>query len=86
MKSRFLHKIIIFSIPLIVIFAIVLGQADGYTDPFYIRFTTPKQNNLILGTSRAAQGLQPDVFKDILETDVYNYAFTVTHSPYGPTY
>ena len=86
MKSRFLHKIVIFSIPLIVIFAIVLGQADGYTDPFYIRFTTPKQNNLILGTSRAAQGLQPDVFKDILDTDIYNYAFTVTHSPYGPTY
>lgn len=84
--KRFLNKSIIFITPIILTFIVYLGQANGYTDPFYIRFTTPKQDNLILGTSRAAQGLQPNVFKEILKKDIYNYAFTVGHSPYGPTY
>jgi hypothetical protein len=61
-------------------------QADGNTDPFYIRFTTPKQEHLILGTSRAAQGLQPKVFDSILKLNMNNYAFTAYHSPYGPVY
>ncbi|RCW20428.1 hypothetical protein [Marinilabilia salmonicolor] len=84
--KRFLKKSIVFIVPIILTFIIYLGQADGYTDPFYIRFTTPKQDNLILGTSRAAQGLQPNIFKKILKKDIYNYAFTVAHSPFGPTY
>lgn len=51
-----------------------------------MRFTTPKQESLIIGTSRAAQGLQPKVFETILNKQIYNYAFTVAHSPFGPTY
>lgn len=56
---------------------------DGRADTFYLRFT---QENLILGTSRAAQGLRPAVIKECLGIDVYNYAFTTRHSPYGDTY
>lgn len=84
--KRFLNRSIIFTIPIVLFFVIFSGQAGGYTDPFYVRFTTPKQDNLILGTSRAAQGLQPDIFKKILKKNIYNYAFTVGHSPFGPTY
>lgn len=65
---------------------LVLSKADGYSDPFYMRFTTPKQNNLILGTSRSAQSLQPSIINNLLQKSFYNYSFTVVHSPYGPTY
>jgi hypothetical protein len=68
----------------------VFSFADGSTDPFYLRFASPRQSSLILGTSRAAQGIQPKILDEILESDknhkFYNYAFTLGHSPYGPTY
>lgn len=64
----------------------ILSLADGHTDPFYIRFTTPKQHSLITGASRAAQGVRPEVFKELMGRDIYNYAFTNAHSPYGPAY
>ncbi|MBT8279917.1 MAG: hypothetical protein KJO41_13040 [Bacteroidia bacterium] len=51
-----------------------------------MRFTSTKQENLIIGTSRSAQGLRPDIFNNILKKKFYNYSFTVAHSPYGPTY
>ena len=83
---RFLFKITVFVLLVVISFVWVLSLADGFTDPFYIRFTTPKQNNLIIGTSRAAQGLQPDVLNFFLNRDFYNYAFTMGHSPFGPSY
>ena len=57
---------IIFSIPILIFSALIVLKADGNLDPFYIRFTTPKQKNMILGTSRAAQGLQPSIFDNVL--------------------
>lgn len=64
----------------------VFYQADGHTDPFYARFTSPPQSSLIIGTSKAAQGLRPDVLNKTLPDSIYNFAFTVAHSPYGPAY
>lgn len=61
-------------------------RADGGTDAYYLRFTTPKQKNLILGTSKAAQGLRPDAMHPILNTSVYNYSFDISKSQYGPKY
>lgn len=84
--KRFLVQISIFSFIALALYLLALSLANGYTDPFYIRFTTPKQQSFILGTSRAAQGLQPTIFKNILGEDVYNYAFTVEHSPFGEVY
>jgi hypothetical protein len=63
-----------------------MSRADGHTDPFYIRFTTPKQQSMILGTSRAAQGLQPEVFEQILKKNINNFAFTIVDSPFGEVY
>ncbi|NQY11667.1 MAG: hypothetical protein HRT71_19385 [Flavobacteriales bacterium] len=85
MKKLIVHTSI-FVLLVGVTFLFILALTDGSSDPFYIRFTTPKQTNLILGDSRAAQGLQPDVFNKVLNKDIYNYAFTLAHSPYGPTY
>ena len=84
--SKFIIKIVLFSSFLIVSFLWVLSKADGFTDPFYLRFTSPRQSSLILGTSRAAQDINPKILNQLLFKDIYNYAFTVAHSPYGPTY
>ncbi|AUP79342.1 hypothetical protein [Flavivirga eckloniae] len=84
--NKFIIKSLIFSSITLIIFLWICLKADGYSDPFYIRFTTPKQNSLILGTSRAAQGLQPKVFNATLNENISNYSFTMAHSPFGPTY
>jgi len=84
--KRFLIQIAVLSILVVVSFILILARANGYTDAFYTRFTTPQQSNLILGTSRAAQGLQPVVLQGILDRSFFNYSFTIAHSPYGPTY
>ncbi|TXE17115.1 hypothetical protein ES692_10680 [Psychroserpens burtonensis] len=85
MKS-FIVKTMIFFFFSILLFLGVCSQVDGYSDSFYINFTTPKQSSLILGTSRAAQGLQPKIFDTILKKQFSNYSFTVLHSPFGETY
>ena len=72
--------------------ALALGPVvlKGQVDAFYGRFTTPPAGSLVLGTSRAAQGIRPAVLTARLgeqfEGPLLNYAFTLTHSPYGPAY
>ena len=85
MKRFILNTLLFISIILISIYFILFG-VDGHADPYYLKFTTPKQNNLIIGTSKAAQDLNPSVFKEILDIDIYNYSFAMNSSPYGPEY
>lgn len=67
-----------------------LGLRRGYVDAFYARFTSPSAGSLVLGTSRAAQGIKPGVLAAQLggryEGPWLNYAFTLAESPYGPGY
>ncbi len=84
--KRFIIQSIAFSLIVVASFGWLLSTADGHSDSFYLKFATPKQQSLILGISRAAQGLQPEVFKEVLNVDIFNYAFTNRHSPYGPAY
>lgn len=83
---KFIFKVTAFSLIIITCFFLVLSSADGFTDDWYIKFTTSRQESLILGTSRAAQGLKPDVFNTICNVNMFNFAFTITQSPYGKTY
>jgi hypothetical protein len=62
---------------------------NGYTDDFYLRVSSPRQASLVVGTSRAAQGIVPE------ELDaralgfggpLYNFAFTSANSRYGKVY
>lgn len=65
---------------------IIFTFANGSSDEFYLKLTTPKQQNLILGTSKAAQGVQPQVLNKILNKTFFNYSFSLFASPYGKTY
>ncbi len=85
--KKFLKLSALFLVLVLVAIVAVFFQADGYSDPFYMRVATPKQNSLILGNSKAAQGLQPEVINSFSKADpVFNYSFSMVHSPYGPTY
>ena len=67
-----------------------LGLQRGYVDAFYARFASPPAGSLVLGTSRAAQGIKPGVLAARLggryQGPWLNYAFTLAESPYGPGY
>lgn len=67
-----------------------LGLRRGYVDAFYARFTAPAAGSLVLGTSRAAQGIKPGVLAARLGERYtgpwLSYAFTLAESPYGPGY
>ena len=89
MKKFLLHSAI-FSVPLLVVVFTVFYIANGKTDSYYLRFTTPQQQNLILGTSGAAQGLQPQILDTIVFKNTpqhfFNYSFSFFDSPFGPAY
>lgn len=84
--KKFLVNIIIFLSLIGVTILSLMTQVDGFTDPFYYKVASPKQESLILGSSKASIGLVPSVFNEELETNMFNYAFTVGSSPYGPIY
>jgi hypothetical protein len=76
----------LFILCVIASIVIVFSFVNGSSDEYYLKLTTPKQGNLILGTSKAAQGVQPKVLESILNKKFYNYSFSLFASPYGRTY
>jgi len=59
---------------------------NGYVDPYYLKFATPKQSSMILGTSRSSLALCPSVFKKNGFENLFNYSFTISNSPWGEDY
>lgn len=88
--KKFLLALMLFTLPVCAGILALCFLADGKTDPYYLRFTTARQSSLILGTSRAAQGLQPAVFDSIINRNngkrFFNYSFSLLDSPFGPAY
>jgi hypothetical protein len=89
--KTFLIKISVAYIGSIIIILGLFHMADGNTDAFYLRFTTSTQNSLIIGSSRAAQGIVSEVLNSELEKNgyrgnIYNYGFALGYSSYGPAY
>jgi hypothetical protein len=88
--KKFLLKSFLFGVPLLVIIMGTWMLEGGYSDAFYLRFTTPRQPGLITGNSRAAQGLLPSIFEQHLDSSyqrrIFNYAFTLSNSAYGKVY
>lgn len=65
---------------------LLFSLVDGYADPYYLKISSPQKTNLILGTSKAAQGIQPQYLEKTLHKEFYNYSFSIGVSPYGSTY
>ncbi|MFC1586121.1 hypothetical protein ACFL5V_11275 [Fibrobacterota bacterium] len=91
MPLGFIIKIALFLtigvLPSVAFFMLTL---NGYADYYYLKFTTSNQKSLILGTSRALQGILPSVLNELsekkFEGPVYNYAFTLGTGSMGPSY
>ncbi len=84
--NKFIKHIIIVSVLLLSSYVLVFMQTNGYSDPYYMRISSPRKSNLIIGTSKSAQGVQPQVLQDILHKDFFNYSFSINISPFGETY
>lgn len=89
--KTFYRKTLLFLLAIFTVILIVFMLADGTSDAYYQRFKSPAQSSLILGTSRAAQAIQPAILHEVLirkniSNKFFNYAFTNENSPYGPAY
>jgi len=91
--KNFLGKLTIYILLLgtvLSLYILVIYFRPDLVDLFYYRFTTPKANSLILGSSRAAQGLKPEILNKKLgtnsETKIINHAFASGPSTIGPNY
>lgn len=51
-------------------------------DPYYVKLVSHATGGIILGDSRALQGLDPEKFDFTID----NFAFTIGHSPYDRSY
>lgn len=62
----------------------------GRIGDIYPRVITPRQHSLVIGTSRAAQSVNPLILNECLEElytpDLYNFAFHLDISSYNPYY
>lgn len=92
MKKFYLDILIVISASLLTVFAFALVlDYYGWSDYGYKRFTSAGSKSMILGTSRAAQSIQPSIlnkeFEDSdFEIPFYNFSFTRSESPYGEVY
>ncbi|QNF35293.1 hypothetical protein HUW51_22180 [Adhaeribacter swui] len=85
MKKIFLKISLLTGIVVLLMVPIIWRFNVGHLDTNYTRLTTNKAPSLIIGTSRAAQGILPVMFKDVAP-QMQNFAFTIMHTPFGPTY
>ncbi len=85
--KRFLLKLSFYFSLVFIFIAYVVFNIDGNFDPYYVLFTTEQKQSLIIGVSRAAQGIKPEVLNAKLPGHrFFNFAFNGYISPYGPTY
>lgn len=90
--KKFLFKVTIAVAVVIAVHGITLLLfANGKIDASYLKFTTSRQHSLVLGNSRAAQAVVPDVFDEYLhgldfQGPLFNFGFSLSTSPYGPYY
>lgn len=86
MIKKFIAKVIAYAFCLMIlvvaIFSYIAINYPGYVDSSYLKFSQKHNGALIIGTSRAAQAIEPSVFGP----DVYNFAFTIKTSPFDNTY
>jgi hypothetical protein len=84
--NLFLSKLVLRLIASILGLIIFIGLFTNYLknkyDPFYIKLLNKTDRGLILGDSRALQGMNPEC----LTLPTFNFAFTIGHSPFDDSY
>ena len=88
---KFLVKTSIAVFIALVLHLIAGFYAGGKTDAYYLRFTGQSKRSMIIGTSRASQGMVPSQFDPLIQSagfegPMYNFAFTSLTSPFGEVY
>ena len=85
-RKIFILKLFAVALFALLIHAAMIPLVDGNTMIYFHKCSSEKQQNLIIGTSRASQAIMPSVIKDSLGIDMLNFAFNGTTSPYGQVY
>ncbi len=73
----------------VILYLVMIFIKPELVDSFYYRFTTDKASSLILGGSRAAQGIKPEVINkmvDLEDNKIINHSFALGPSSFGPNY
>ena len=89
---RFLVKIAVGGVLILsaIIFVLVIVDCIGLSDHAYKKVVSKTEGSLIVGTSRAAQALQPAIMDEALAQSgvlpFNNFAFTIVDSPFGDLY
>ncbi|MBC8488217.1 MAG: hypothetical protein H8D45_19485 [Bacteroidetes bacterium] len=89
---KFLNKIILYLLLLGVLtffYTLIIYFRPDLVDAFYYKFTTEKANSFILGTSRPAQGIKPEIINKLIcteDNEIINHSFAIGPSSYGPNY
>lgn len=88
--DRFVIKVVFYALAATALLIGVYAVLPSDRDYAYGRMISPKQHSLILGSSRTAQGVAPEILAQRLQKPgdqpIYNYAFTMNDSPYGWVY
>ncbi len=89
--KKFILKSFAFFFVVVGVISVILMRYGGYVDYFYEKFTTPKASSMIIGDSRALQGIQPYIIDENLKNmkfdlPMLNYSFTIAQSHIGPLY
>lgn len=71
---------------LLLLHAAMIPLADGSFSLGLYKVSGPRQENLVIGTSRIAQALQPSTLKNEMGVDFLNFAIDVTTTSYSEMY
>jgi hypothetical protein len=86
--KKFTTRLVLFSVVVFATVSIFYIVAEStFNDRFYSKFLH-KSNGLVLGSSRALLGLNPEAIADscVQAEGILNFAFTQKTSPYGEVY
>ena len=90
---KFIIKCGVFIITLLafIMFGCFILDRKGYSDSAYKRFTSSESTSLIVGSSRAAQGIVPEYINESFDgtqysLPIYNFSFNVFGTPFGEYY
>jgi len=85
--SEFLKDILRLTISTFIIFLLLLMFGDWSSSTFYYKVAPKELDSMIIGGSRALQGIDPEILNKYLQRDdIFNYAFSNETSPYGALY